>query len=525
MSRVNHINRARALAPLLAVTVAVGCRGNDEPHADPAPRPQAIEPVAGLADPEIEPRRAIPGLERLDEAGQEGWYGIYLMGNKVGHGHMWMRATRDGEPGGYTVGFAMNMAVQGGGQKNELGLEEHRFYGGEHPHPLIESRFKTSAKAFVDERTATPTGDGKMRIRRVLGGKAEPERVVAGTVETLEAQLTMSPLTLAEEDVGKTETITLWSWEREADEELSVAFVAMDERQRAGVAERVGRFEATYKATGIKGTVLITGDGTLLEMTLGSSLLLKLEERAIAESGVAGLDILGTSVKSPVRLGRPEAIGKLRLEVSGPADLKLASSRVRVVEELSSPEDGQGRWRMIITRGLGDEVAAADREAALASDATIDVEHPTIVERAKALTAEAKSARDKVKAVADWVYQTLDKKLATHLPTASRVLEDRVGDCTEHTWLTVALLRAVGIPARPLYGIAYTGDGEAAFAYHAWVEVAVPDGQGTERWLAIDPTWGEAEADATHISLGSTLGEVAASIGGLVIERAEVLEP
>ena len=39
----------------------------------------------------------------------------------------------------------------------------------------------------------------------------------------------------------------------------------------------------------------------------------------------------------------------------------------------------------------------------------------------------------------------------------------------------------------------------------------------------IDPTWGEAEADATHIALGRSLGEVAGSIGGLVIDKAEVL--
>ena len=44
------------------------------------------------------------------------------------------------------------------------------------------------------------------------------------------------------------------------------------------------------------------------------------------------------------------------------------------------------------------------------------------------------------------VFKNVKKELATHLPTASLVLEKRVGDCTEHTWLFVALARAAGGP-------------------------------------------------------------------------------
>jgi transglutaminase-like putative cysteine protease len=88
-------------------------------------------------------------------------------------------------------------------------------------------------------------------------------------------------------------------------------------------------------------------------------------------------------------------------------------------------------------------------------------------------------------------------------------------------------LRAAKIPARPVYGVAYTGDGESLFAYHAWVEVALtvpasdPTQPAVERWVAIDPTWGEERADATHLQLGSSLSEVASTLGGLTIESAE----
>ncbi len=454
-------------------------------------------------------------VARLD---QEGWYGIYMLGKKVGHGHLWFRPSSAGEPGKYTYGFDMRMSVSGGGMANELTLAERRFYGADYPHPLIESTFVTGAKGFVDARTATAKGS-QMRIARVLGAAAQPERIVPGTKEDLVAQLRLSPLELDASAIGKTTKVSLWTWEKEADEAVTVLFEGIDKRMRAGIEERIGRIKMTYDATGVAANVLVGGDGTMIEMTLGASLLLKLEERAVAESGVAGLDILGTGVASPTRLGSPDLIDKLVLEVSGPKDLKLAASSVRQVEALPGGDD-RGRWRLTLRRGLGDVVTPEARAEALLADATIDSGHPAIVGRATELTVNAKTAPDKVRAIADWVFRTLDKKLATHLPTASMILDQKVGDCTEHTWLSIALLRAVGVPARPLYGIAYTGDGDALFAYHAWVEVAVPDDAGVERWLAIDPTWGEAEADATHIALGSSLGEVAGSIGGLTIEKA-----
>ena len=73
------------------------------------------------------------------------------------------------------------------------------------------------------------------------------------------------------------------------------------------------------------------------------------------------------------------------------------------------------------------------------------------------------------------------------------------GDCTEHSVLLVALARALGIPARGLHGLVYAryDDGQNALYWHAWVEVR----SGGE-WIAMDPTFGEPVADATHVALG-----------------------
>jgi transglutaminase-like putative cysteine protease len=91
-----------------------------------------------------------------------------------------------------------------------------------------------------------------------------------------------------------------------------------------------------------------------------------------------------------------------------------------------------------------------------------------------------------------WVYDNIKKKITFSLPSAVEVLETREGDCNEHTTLYVALARAAGIPSRIAVGLVYY---EGSFYYHAWPEVYVGE------WVAMDPTFGQSPADATHIRL------------------------
>jgi hypothetical protein len=89
-----------------------------------------------------------------------------------------------------------------------------------------------------------------------------------------------------------------------------------------------------------------------------------------------------------------------------------------------------------------------------------------------------------------WVHDSLKKEITVGVPSALATLHARVGDCNEHTQLYVALARAAGIPARVAAGLTYL-DGK--FYYHAWPEVWL------ERWVAVDPTFGQFPADASHL--------------------------
>ncbi len=69
------------------------------------------------------------------------------------------------------------------------------------------------------------------------------------------------------------------------------------------------------------------------------------------------------------------------------------------------------------------------------------------------------------------------------------------GDCTEHTFLAVALFRAAGLPAKPVLGLAQSPAGK--YAFHAWARVYV-DG-----WIDVDPSFNTIGVDASHISFYS----------------------
>lgn len=116
--------------------------------------------------------------------------------------------------------------------------------------------------------------------------------------------------------------------------------------------------------------------------------------------------------------------------------------------------------------------------------------------------------KDPVKAaqkINDWIYKNLKKSATVSLPNAKDVLKTKVGDCNEHAALFSAMARAAGIPTKTVLGIMYY---DGSFYYHAWNEVYVG------KWVAIDSTYGQFPADATHIKL----------IEGNLAKSAEILK-
>lgn len=126
----------------------------------------------------------------------------------------------------------------------------------------------------------------------------------------------------------------------------------------------------------------------------------------------------------------------------------------------------------------------------LAATPTLQSDDPEIIDTAKRIIGDRTDALEVSRALADWVFTTLDKKPIVSIPSAKDVLLIKRGDCNEHAALLTALARAVGLPAKILVGIVYN---DGSFYYHAWNALFVG------RWVAVDATFGQFPADATHI--------------------------
>jgi len=133
----------------------------------------------------------------------------------------------------------------------------------------------------------------------------------------------------------------------------------------------------------------------------------------------------------------------------------------------------------------------------LEGDASIPVHDIAIQKKAKEIVGAENDLWQRAKKIHEFVYKGVDKTPTVSVPNALEVLKTMRGDCNEHAVLYTALARAAGIPTRIVVGLVY-GDrysGESGFYYHAWVEVFT----GKE-WIAIDPTWNQMPADATHLA-------------------------
>ncbi len=82
--------------------------------------------------------------------------------------------------------------------------------------------------------------------------------------------------------------------------------------------------------------------------------------------------------------------------------------------------------------------------------------------------------------------------------SALEVYEQKVGDCTEYSVLTSALLKSLGIPTRLVMGLVYV-DGK--FGFHSWLDY------WADGWFSVDPTLNEESVNPTHIRLWTGIGE------------------
>lgn len=282
------------------------------------------------------------------------------------------------------------------------------------------------------------------------------------------------------------------------------AAVGLDGRWVSAHEDSVPAWKIAEEFGGIRVESWVDEDGRILQASsaLGFSMQkteyelsrqAQEESRLTSNSPIDDDVILSTAVQSNVDFADVTEHDELRFRLSG-VDL-----------EGFQLDGGRQTLRgdtLIIRRENWDAVdpdyrlpyAFMDLRDALEPEPLIQSDDERIIRRAREITARrtqwAQSPKEVARQLTTAVYNMLDKEITFSVPNAVQVLETLQGDCNEHTVLYVAMARALGLPARTAVGLVYVN---GAFFYHAWPEVWL------DEWVAVDPTFGQYPADASHI--------------------------
>ena len=232
--------------------------------------------------------------------------------------------------------------------------------------------------------------------------------------------------------------------------------------------------------------------------------------RTIKEEGLIGFSMVRTTEEAARTgvAGRAELAdvvettsAPVNRTIEKPRNVKYLKARLVGVELDGLDVDG-GRQRLTgdvveVTRETIDvrddrnrPILASEFRPDLKPTLFIQSEDRRIVRQMRSILSNEPSALQATEKINTWVFEHLKKRPTLSMPSAVDVLEEKVGDCNEHSVLAAALFRAAGLPCRLAIGVLYF---QNRFYYHAWVEVF------WGQWTAVDPLLGQLPADATHI--------------------------
>ena len=187
------------------------------------------------------------------------------------------------------------------------------------------------------------------------------------------------------------------------------------------------------------------------------------------------------------------------------------------------PLDG-GRAR-VTALGLPVPAAATAGDAPDFLKATryLQTGDPNVMRHAAAAAPAGAAAGEIALGCAAYVSRTLtDKNFSTALASAAEVAENLSGDCTEHSVLCAAMLRARGVPSRACVGLV-TLPGRGRMGGHMWVEAYLDAGDGP-KWVPLDPTITGGGVGGGHLLLAvSDLDDAGASPVASFVPMLEVV--
>ncbi len=128
----------------------------------------------------------------------------------------------------------------------------------------------------------------------------------------------------------------------------------------------------------------------------------------------------------------------------------------------------------------------------------IESDDPVLIVKALEITAGSKDSWEAACRLSRWVAQNISYAIPGG-GTARKTYDLKAGECGAHAMLLAAFCRAVGIPARVVWGCMYAPNYGGVFGQHGWNEIYM----GPAGWMPVDATASEIDyVDSGHLRIG-----------------------
>jgi transglutaminase-like putative cysteine protease len=134
----------------------------------------------------------------------------------------------------------------------------------------------------------------------------------------------------------------------------------------------------------------------------------------------------------------------------------------------------------------------------LEAEEMVESNDSVLIQKAQEITEGSKDSWEAACRLSKWVAENISYTIPGG-STARKTYDIKAGECGAHSLLLTAFCRAVGIPARVVWGCMYAPNFGGCFGQHAWNEIYM----GKAGWIPVDATASETDyVDSGHIRIG-----------------------
>ena len=490
-------------APAVADTVA-------DTVVDAGPTVAKPVPLADAGTPEVAVKQ--PGLTDVvkvprPESGE--FMGLYLKGQKIGY--MFSNIVLSPQKDTVTAITEVHFRAQvGAAAVSDRMLKETKLYEAKSGGKLISFVMEQTGDGGDQRLEGSALPDG-VRVVRKKPGLANEIKMLPPSKEVVEDadQARVALKRNAKIEGIITDTTDLEQYK------VTTTVGATETRAIGGVKATLRKITTLSEKEKVPTEAWVDERGRMLEVQYGPMMTGLLETEEVAKR-VDVVEVFGLTRVVLPKPAPPEAKsvpGKFTLLLSGVTDRfwtntyrqqwKPEGKNVQVTVSAAPP-------KVLKARPLADPNGGVNLKSTIA----VEADNPDIKALAKQIAGNEKDAWTVAKKVNQWVYANLQKDYGASSDFASDVLKTRKGDCTEHSLLTVAMLRSLGIPAKRIDGLVYlmNDDKVPALYWHEWVEAYVGE------WTQLDPTFGQDVANPARLAVGEEArAEITPLIGSMTV--------